>query len=116
MFSKAMQSRKDFDTELGVGAGLFGTEFVFGEVIPPAGNTKTVGMVVVSSCSTTRGRFWNCSVLLGLVSSWYKVVAVMSVWARGLITELEAWSFPPSVSELGLGVCSPTDVGFVEAR
>ena len=116
LFSKAMRSRKDFDTELSVGAGLLGAEFVLGEVVPPAGNTKTVRMVVVSSCSTTRGRFWNRSILFGLVSSRYKVVSVMSVWAGGSIADSEAWSFPPGVSELGLGVCSPTDMRFVGAR
>ena len=34
LFSKVMRSRKDFDTKLGIGAGLFDTELVLGEVVP----------------------------------------------------------------------------------
>ena len=34
LFSKRMRLCKDFDTELGVGAGLLDAGFVFGEVVP----------------------------------------------------------------------------------
>ena len=34
LFSKAMQSCKDFDTKLGVGAGLLDTRLVLREVVP----------------------------------------------------------------------------------
>ena len=100
LFSKAMRSRKDFDTELSIGTGLLCTELVVGEVAPAWGNTKTVGTVVVSSYSTTRGLFRNQGILLGLVRSWYKVVSVISIGTGGLLAVLKVWSDPPSVSEL----------------
>ena len=34
LFSKAMHLRKDFDTKLSVGAGLFDTELMLREVVP----------------------------------------------------------------------------------
>ena len=84
-----MRLFKDFDTELGVGAGLLFAELVVGEVTPAWGNTKTVGTVVVSSCSTTRGLLWNRGIFLGLVSSRYRVVSVISVGAGSLLAESE---------------------------
>ena len=89
LFSKAMRSCKDFDTELSVGTGLLFAELVVWEVTPAWGNTKTVSMVVVSSCSTTRGLFRNRGIFLSLVSSWYRVALVVSVWARGLLAKSE---------------------------
>ena len=89
LFSKRMRPCKDFDTELCVGAGLFETEFVVGERVPAWGNTKTVGTVVVSSCSTTRGLLWNAGIFLGLTSSWYRVSSVVSIGAGSVFAESE---------------------------
>ena len=116
LFSKAMHSCKDFDTELSVGAGLFDAGFVLGEVVPACRNTKTVGTVVVSACSTTRGHFWNVGIFLSLVSSWYKVVLVMSIWAGGSVAKLEPGFLPPGVNVLILNRGSELDVGVVCAQ
>ena len=116
LFSKAMRPRKDVDAELCIGAGLFGTEFVFGEVAPTWGNTKTVGTVVVSSCSTTRGLFRNRGIFLGLIRSRYKVVFVISIWAGGSLAELEIGPDPPGIGELSLDGGSKSDVRMVGAR
>ena len=116
LFSKVMRSHKDFDTELSVGAGLFGTELVFGEVAPTWGNTKTVSTVVVSLCSATRGLFWNRGIFLGLVRSRYKVVSVISIRAGGLFTKLKLGSKPPGVGEVGLAGGSVSDVRMVFAQ
>ena len=113
LFSKAMQPLKDLDAELGVGTGLFDTEFVLRQVVPACGKTKTVGTVVVSLCSTTRGRFWNWGKSLSLVSSRYKVVLVMLIWTGDSIAELEPGLIPPGVSELSLGVGSESDMGLI---
>ena len=116
LFSKAMRSCKDFNTKLSIGARLFGTELVFREVVPTWGNIKTIGAVVVPSCSTTRGRLRNCGKFLSLVSSQYKVVSVMSIWAGGFVAELELGFIPPGVSELGLGGSLESDMGLVGTR
>ena len=84
-----MQSCKDFDPELSVGTGLFFTEFMVWEVTPTWGKTKTIGTVVVSLCSTTRGLLRNRGIFLGLVSSRYRVVSVISVGAGSLFAESE---------------------------
>ena len=55
LFSKRMEARKDIDTKLGIGTGLFVTVLMVGEVVPPFRNIKAWGMVVVSKCSATRG-------------------------------------------------------------
>ena len=89
MFSKRMRLRKDFDTKFGVWARLFEAELVVWEGVPAWGNTKTVGTVVVSSCSTTRGLFRNAGILLGLTSSRYRVSSVVSVGAGSLFAESE---------------------------
>ena len=95
-----MRLCKDFDTELGVWAGLLVAEFVIGEGVPAWGNTKTVGTVVVSSCSTTRGLLWNRGILLGLASSWYRVSRVVSIGAGGLFAESEIRFDAPGVDEV----------------
>ena len=111
-----MRLRKDFDPKFCVGAGLFDAGFVFREVVPTWGNTKTVGLVVVSSCSTIRGCRQNVGILHGLVSSWYKVVFVMLIWARELVAVLELGLLPPGVSVLGLDRGSESDVRTVGAQ
>ena len=116
LFSKAMRSCKDFDSELCMGAGLFDAGFMLREVIPTWGNIKTVRSVVVSSCSTTRGHRQNVEISCGLVSSWYKVVFVMSIWTGGSIAILELGLLPPGVGVLSLDGGSESDVWTVGAQ